>query len=85
MKTICMMSGGVASWVAARRIVDAQGSEGVTLLFCDTRIEDEGTCEFLHAGAEQFGLPRIPKTCHHSSPSEYHICTHCVNLVPLVL
>lgn len=52
MRRVVMYSGGVGSYVAARRVVAQHGSSDVTLLFCDTRTEDEDTYRFLRDGAK---------------------------------
>lgn len=45
MQYVAMFSGGVASYAAARRVVDEVGPNAVTLLFADTLIEDEDLIE----------------------------------------
>jgi hypothetical protein len=50
-----MFSGGVGSYCAAKRVVEKQGSENVTLLFADTKIEDEDLYRFLHESASKLG------------------------------
>jgi hypothetical protein len=54
---VVRMSGGLTSWGAARRVVDAHGTAGVVLLFADTRIEDEDLYRFLADCARDLGLP----------------------------
>jgi hypothetical protein len=54
-----MFSGGVASWAAARRLVDRDGPDGVTLLFTDTRSEDEDLYRFLDEAAADIGVPLV--------------------------
>ena len=41
MKRVCMFSGGVSSWAAAKREAERNGVEGLTLLFADTKEEDD--------------------------------------------
>ena len=41
------LSGGAASYVAARLILEEHGHEGVALVFADTKIEDEDLYRFL--------------------------------------
>lgn len=53
---IVLFSGGAASWAAARRVVDA-GATDVTLLFTDTKSEDEDLYRFLDDAAADLGLP----------------------------
>jgi len=52
-----MFSGGVASWATARRVVDRHGTDDLTLLFTDTRSEDEDTYRFLNDAAADIGVP----------------------------
>jgi hypothetical protein len=51
MKHIVMYSGGVGSWVAARRVAAQHGTDNLTLLFTDTLIEDADLYRFLIEGA----------------------------------
>lgn len=44
---VVQYSGGVCSFLAAKRVVERFGPESVTLLFCDTRFEDEDTYRFI--------------------------------------
>jgi hypothetical protein len=53
---VILFSGGAASWAAARRIVDS-GAAHVTLLFTDTRTEDEDLYRFLDAASADLGQP----------------------------
>lgn len=48
---VVLLSGGIGSWCAARRVVERHGADSTLLLFTDTRIEDEDTYRFLRAGA----------------------------------
>lgn len=59
MKRVVMFSGGVGSWAAARRTVEAHGSAGVVLLFTDTRIEDPDLYRFLDEAAANVGVPLV--------------------------
>lgn len=54
---VVMFSGGISSWAAARRVVDAHGPDGVVLLFADTLIEDPDCYRFLVDAAADLGLP----------------------------
>jgi len=56
---VVMYSGGVGSYVAAKRVVHRVGPQAVTLLFCDTRMEDEDTYRFLRDGARALGAELI--------------------------
>lgn len=59
MQHVVMMSGGVGSWAAARRVVDRHGPEDVTLLFADTLIEDEDLYRFLEEAATDTGAELV--------------------------
>lgn len=54
---IVMYSGGIGSWAAGLRAAERYGREHTTLLFCDTKQEDEDLYRFLHEGAAVIGLP----------------------------
>lgn len=47
MKHIIFFSGGLGSWMTAKRVVEARGSDNVICLFTDTLIEDEDLYRFL--------------------------------------
>lgn len=53
---IVMYSGGVGSWAAGMRAVARYGTAHTTLLFCDTKMEDEDLYRFLHEGAAVIGV-----------------------------
>lgn len=55
MRHVVMLSGGVGSWAAAKRVAQRHGTENLTLLFADTRIEDADTYRFLREGASNVG------------------------------
>jgi len=59
MHHLVMFSGGIASWGAARRCVEKYGHENVTLLFSDTKIEDEDLYRFLHQTADMLKAPLV--------------------------
>lgn len=59
MKRIVMFSGGAGSWAAAKRIADRCGTEGLTLLFTDTLIEDADLYRFLTEAAANVGAPLV--------------------------
>jgi hypothetical protein len=48
-------SGGVGSWCAAKRVAERHGTADLTLLFCDTKIEDADTYRFLRESAANVG------------------------------
>lgn len=54
---IVMYSGGIGSWAAGMRTVERYGRAQTTLLFCDTKMEDEDLYRFLREGAEAIGVP----------------------------
>lgn len=56
-RTVCMFSGGVTSWAAAKRVAEQDGTDGMVLLFADTLIEDEDNYRFLDDAAANIGLP----------------------------
>jgi hypothetical protein len=55
--TVVSLSGGVASWAAAKRAVERDGPDNVTLLFADTLIEDEDLYRFLNDIETSLGVP----------------------------
>ncbi len=56
MHHVVMFSGGAASYVAAKRVIERYGKENVTLLFADTRTEDETLYEFVAQAEKALGL-----------------------------
>ena len=48
---VVMFSGGVGSWMTAKRVVEAHGTENVILLFADTLMEDEDLYRFVYESA----------------------------------
>jgi hypothetical protein len=58
-KHVVMFSGGIGSWMAARRVVEQHGTKDVTLLFTDTLIEDHDLYRFLDEAAEDVGAPLV--------------------------
>jgi hypothetical protein len=54
-KRVVFFSGGAASWLAAKRVVEAHGTAGLVLLFTDTRMEDESTYRVVREGAADVG------------------------------
>lgn len=59
MKHVVMFSGGVGSFCAAERAIEAHGEEHVQLLFTDTLIEDQSLYEFLEAAERHLAVPLI--------------------------
>jgi hypothetical protein len=76
MKHVIFYSGGLGSWMTAKRVVKAYGAENVTCLFTDTLIEDEDLYRFLIEttqdiyGIDQRDLielaKQIPPTSHET-------------------
>lgn len=59
MKHIVQFSGGGGSWMAAKRVAAKHGTKDMTLLFCDTRIEDDDLYRFLRDAAYNVGAPLV--------------------------
>lgn len=57
MKHVIMFSGGIGSWAAAKRVAQTHGIENLTLLFADTRAEDEDLYRFIDEAARNVGAP----------------------------
>lgn len=53
--SLVMFSSGITSWAAAKRRAETHGTEGMVLLFADTKIEDEDNYRFLHEAADNIG------------------------------
>jgi len=54
--TILSISGGVGSWLAARRWIDKYGTDNTVALFADTLIEDQDLYRFLDDIQDDLGL-----------------------------
>lgn len=52
-----MASGGLGSWMAARRVVEEHGTKDVVLLFADVLIEARDLYDFLDDVATDIGIP----------------------------
>jgi len=52
---VVMFSGGVGSWAAAKRVAEKHGTKNLTLLFTDTKMEDEDLYRFLTEAAANVG------------------------------
>jgi hypothetical protein len=75
-KHLIFYSGGLGSWMTAKRVVKKYGRENVLLLFTDTLIEDEDLYRFLiETSAELFDIDqsdlvelakKIPPTSHET-------------------
>lgn len=55
MKHIVSFSGGLGSWMAAKRVAERYGTEDLILLFANTLMEDEDLYRFLQEAAENVG------------------------------
>jgi hypothetical protein len=79
MKHIIFYSGGLGSWMTAKRVVQAHGAENVICLFTDTLIEDEDLYRFLIETTQDiYGIDQrdlielakhIPPTGHETMPA----------------
>jgi hypothetical protein len=56
MNYVVQFSGGVGSFAAAQLVTKIAPLDQITLLFCDTKEEDESTYAFLHQSAAFLGL-----------------------------
>lgn len=56
MKHIIFYSGGLGSWMTAKRVIERYGKENVILLFTDTKMEDEDLYRFLNDTEKDFGI-----------------------------
>lgn len=59
MKHVVMFSGGVGSWMAAKRVASKHGPDDMTLLFTDTKMEDSDLYRFLDEAAKHVGAPLV--------------------------
>lgn len=55
MRHVVMFSGGVGSWAAAKRVAERHGTEALTLLFADTKVEGDDLYRFLREAAANVG------------------------------
>ena len=53
MKHIIFFSGGIGSWMTAKRVIEKEGKENVILFFTDTLAEDEDTYRFIDDAVKQ--------------------------------
>jgi hypothetical protein len=66
-KHVVMFSGGIGSWMTAKRVIDVVGKDNVTLLFSDVKGdtdnphigEDQDTYRFLTEAAEMLGAKLV--------------------------
>ena len=66
---IVFFSGGAASYCAAKRVIAAQGTDDVALLFTDTLMEDDDLYRFLDEAVEKLAVPLI-RLCEGRTPWE---------------
>jgi 3'-phosphoadenosine 5'-phosphosulfate sulfotransferase (PAPS reductase)/FAD synthetase len=59
MKHIVFYSGGIGSWMTAKRVIEKHGKEDVILLFTDTLIEDEDLYRFISETVAEMGVQFI--------------------------
>jgi 3'-phosphoadenosine 5'-phosphosulfate sulfotransferase (PAPS reductase)/FAD synthetase len=52
---VVMFSGGAGSWAAAKRVAETHGTDRLTLLFADTKVEDPDLYRFLGEAAANVG------------------------------
>jgi len=58
-KHIVSFSGGIGSYVAAKRVVEAHGTENTVLVFTDTKGEHPDLYSFIDSAAKVLGVPLI--------------------------
>ncbi|HLG26516.1 MAG TPA: hypothetical protein VI423_01890 [Paenisporosarcina sp.] len=56
MKHIVFYSGGIGSWMTAKRVIAQHGKENVILLFTDTLIEDEDLYRFINETVKEMDV-----------------------------
>ena len=59
MKHIVFYSGGIGSWMTAKRVIEKHGKENTILLFTDTMIEDEDLYRFIDETVAEMGAEYI--------------------------
>jgi hypothetical protein len=57
LKRVVQFSGGLCSYLAAKRVLQKYGPADVTLLFADTLIESPGLYRFLNEASAKLGVP----------------------------
>lgn len=58
-KHLVFYSGGIGSWMSAKRVVAKHGKENVILLFTDTLIEDDDLYRFIDETVNEMGVEYI--------------------------
>lgn len=69
MKHVVQFSGGLCSFWAAHRVIEQYGRQNVTLLFADTKMEDEDLYQFI-ADAEDYLNVRVVSLAEGRTPWE---------------
>lgn len=59
MKHIVFYSGGIGSWMTAKRVIAQHGKENVILLFTDTLIEDEDLYRFIDETVKEMDVEYV--------------------------
>lgn len=67
MKHVVMYSGGICSFMTAKRVVERHPGEEIVLLFADTNIEDPDLYRFLEEGADYLRL-RVTRIADGRTP-----------------
>jgi 3'-phosphoadenosine 5'-phosphosulfate sulfotransferase (PAPS reductase)/FAD synthetase len=57
LKHIVFYSGGLGSWMTAKRVIEKYGKDNVILLFTDTLSEDKDLYRFIEDTEKNFGIP----------------------------
>lgn len=57
MNRIVMFSGGIGSYITAKRVVEKYSGDNIVLLFADTKIEDDSLYKFLNEASDRLGIP----------------------------
>lgn len=70
-KHIVFYSGGMGSFMTAKRVIEKYGKEEVVLLFTDTMIEDEDLYRFLDQSSDYLGVP-VTKIADGRTPWEVY-------------
>lgn len=58
-KHVIFYSGGIGSYATAQRVIEREGKENVTLLFTDTKMEDDDLYRFIDESVKHLGCEYI--------------------------
>lgn len=72
-----MFSGGIGSWATAKRVAAQHGTDGLVLLFADTKMEDEDLYRFIDEAAANVGAPLV-KIAEGRNVWELFYDSHCI-------